>query len=477
MARTSRRSRRRTRRRLWPWVTLVVVLALAGAGGAAYRSGVADDWLGTGEAPTPLTAPVPGFTAPTAPTPPAVARPAPAARPTEARLRRALGSALRDPHLADLRAVVAAPSGPPVLDLGHGTSTPASTLKLLTTTAALEALGPDRTFATRVVASGRGRITLVGGGDPFLAGKQPSRGTAQHDASLQTLAALTARDLRHRGVKTVRLSFDSSLFTGPAVNPHWPSDYVPDDVVTPITARWADEGLDPSGYGRVADPPAAAAAVFAGFLRQDGIGVAPSIGEQHAKPHAREVTRVASPPVSAIVERTLQNSDNEGAEVLARHVGLQVTGHASFTGGVAGVRKTLQGLGIDLSHATIQDGSGLSRHDRLDAETLVQVLQLAGSGDHPELRSVLTGLPVAAYDGSLAARFTTASGGGTEGRGLVRAKTGTLRGTSALAGITTDARGRLLVFALVSNHVRYAETLDTRAALDRLAAALSTCRC
>src|SRR5690242_15347426 len=45
VARTSRRSRRRTRRRLWPWVTLVVVLALVGAGGAAYRSGVADDWL------------------------------------------------------------------------------------------------------------------------------------------------------------------------------------------------------------------------------------------------------------------------------------------------------------------------------------------------------------------------------------------------------------------------------------------------
>ncbi len=62
---------------------------------------------------------------------------------------------------------------------------PASTLKLLTTTAALEALGPDRTFATRVV--GGRQLTLVGGGDPFLAGKQPTTGPRRGDASLQTL--------------------------------------------------------------------------------------------------------------------------------------------------------------------------------------------------------------------------------------------------------------------------------------------------
>jgi D-alanyl-D-alanine carboxypeptidase/D-alanyl-D-alanine-endopeptidase (penicillin-binding protein 4) len=136
------------------------------------------------------------------------------------------------------------------------------------------------------------------------------------------------------------------------------------------------------------------------------------------------------------------------------------------------VRRTLSGLGIGLGEARILDGSGLSRQDRLDAETLVRVLQLASSPEHPELRSVISGLPVAAYDGSLDGRFD-----GSPGRGLVRAKTGTLHGTSALAGLTTDARGRVLVFAFVSNHVRYADTLDTRAALDRLAATLATCRC
>jgi len=358
-----------------------------------------------------------------------------------------------------------------VLDDGHGTSTPASTLKLLTATAALETLGPDRTFATRVVADGRRAIVLVGGGDPFLASTQPTEGVARRDASLQTLAKLTARRLLATGTKSVRLAYDTSLFSGPRVNPHWPKTYLP-DVVSPITALWADEGRDPSGDGRVADPPATAAALFATYLRKDGIEVKAKIGQVKAGTHARELARVTSRPVADIVERVLKASDNEGAEVLAHQVGLEVEGQGSYAGGVRGVTSTLTGLGIDLDDATILDGSGLSRDDRLDAETLVRVLQLASSSDHPELRSVITGLPVAAYDGSLVYRFDD-----SPGRGLVRAKTGTLRGTSALAGVTTDARGRALVFAFVSNHIKAVETEDARAALDRLASALATCRC
>ncbi len=64
---------------------------------------------------------------------------------------------------------------------------PASTLKILTAAAALEVLGPDHTFATRVVAGGRSRLTLVGGGDPFLAAKRPTGPGAPADASLQEL--------------------------------------------------------------------------------------------------------------------------------------------------------------------------------------------------------------------------------------------------------------------------------------------------
>ena len=112
------------------------------------------------------------------------------------------------------------------------------------------------------------------------------------------------------------------------MNPHWPKHYIPDDVVSPITALWADQGLDPDGFGRVADPPATAAATFAGFLVRDGIKVSPTVTETVARPRARELARVTSIPVADIVERVLKVSDNEGAEVLAHQVGLEVTGQA-----------------------------------------------------------------------------------------------------------------------------------------------------
>jgi hypothetical protein len=66
------------------------------------------------------------------------------------------------------------------------------------------------------------------------------------------------------------------------------------------------------------------------------------------------------------------------------------------------------------------------------------------------------------------------SRGASAGRGVVRAKTGTLTGVSSLAGITTDADGRLLVFAFMSNDVIPSVV---RPRLDAIAAALSRCGC
>jgi D-alanyl-D-alanine carboxypeptidase/D-alanyl-D-alanine-endopeptidase (penicillin-binding protein 4) len=196
--------------------------------------------------------------------------------------------------------------------------------------------------------------------------------------------------------------------------------------------------------------------------------------DRTATPGARELARVTSAPLSDIVERVLEVSDNEGAEVIAHQLGIAVDGQGSFAGGVRAVKETLNGLGIRLHGARLYDGSGLSRADRVDADTLVQVLQLDASTEHPELRSIVTGLPVAGFSGSLDDRF---DGSSARGAGWVRAKTGTLTGTSAIAGLTTDARGRPMVFAFVSNNVPLVETLDARAALDDLAGLLAGCRC
>jgi D-alanyl-D-alanine carboxypeptidase/D-alanyl-D-alanine-endopeptidase (penicillin-binding protein 4) len=175
-----------------------------------------------------------------------------------------------------------------------------------------------------------------------------------------------------------------------------------------------------------------------------------------------------------IVERVLATSDNEGADVLAHQVGLEEGFAGTFTGGARGMRTVLTRLGVDLAGAVIHDGSGLSRLDRLRPATLLDVLAHAADGERPELRAAITGLPVAGFTGSLAFRFDK---GAPAGRGRVRAKTGTLSGVHGLAGVTTDRQGNLMSFVLVADRVRLEDTLDARATLDQMAAALGACRC
>ncbi len=79
----------------------------------------------------------------------------------------------------------------------------------------------------------------------------------------------------------------------------------------------------------------------------------------------------------------------------------------------------------------------------LDPDLLLGVLRVAASPDHPELRAVLAGLPVAGFTGSLEYRFADTA---PPARGHVRAKTGTLRNTSALAGLVTDLDGTTAAF-------------------------------
>ncbi|MDQ4085650.1 MAG: D-alanyl-D-alanine carboxypeptidase/D-alanyl-D-alanine-endopeptidase, partial [Actinomycetota bacterium] len=182
--------------------------------------------------------------------------------------------------------------------------------------------------------------------------------------------------------------------------------------------------------------------------------------------------RVQSPTLAQIVAYVIESSDNEGAEVLLRHAGLAAGRRGSFDGGAAAVRATLGRLGADMSGVRIFDGSGLSRDNRVTLDALVDTLQVAASPAQADLRPVVSGLPVAGFNGSLAYRFVTF---GEDGRGLVRAKTGTLSGVNALVGVTVDRDGTPLAFAAVADRVRLIDTLDARAALDVLTARIASC--
>jgi D-alanyl-D-alanine carboxypeptidase/D-alanyl-D-alanine-endopeptidase (penicillin-binding protein 4) len=356
---------------------------------------------------------------------------------------------------------------------------PASTTKIVTTTAALAALGPDFRLTTKVVSTAGG-IVLVGGGDPTLttmAGGAANGGYPKY-ASLGDLAARTAAALKAAGQRRVRLDYDTSLYDRPRTAPGWKPNYVPEGTVAPVTALAVDEGRDrPNACEenatapRAADPPLAAAQRFADALRRYGIKA--RVGTQVVAPrNAPRVAAVRSPPLDALVEHTLECSDNDLAEALARQVAIARHRPADFAGASRAVQEVLAGLGV-AGGVQVQDGSGLSVNNRIAPAALARIVALAASAGHPELRAVITGMPVAGFSGTLEDRF--AADATLAGAGAVRAKTGTLSNVSTLAGLAYDADGRLLAFAFMVNDVASVDT--ARAALDRLASAVAGCGC
>ncbi|MER5554209.1 D-alanyl-D-alanine carboxypeptidase/D-alanyl-D-alanine-endopeptidase [Streptomyces sp. NPDC002793] len=373
-------------------------------------------------------------------------------------LEAALEPLLDAPALGGVRTavVVDAATGKQVYARGASTPmTPASTVKIATAAAALSALGPDHRIATTVTLSpDSGTLTLVGGGDPTL-----------DKAALRALAATAARSLRDGGKAAVRLVYDTSRYSGPALHPIGPNENI-----APVSALMVDEGrLDKSDRGpapRTGDPAGDAARTFADLLDEAGVVTRSAPTSGRAPAGARTVATHLSKPLSALVERALTNSDNDIAEALARQTALKAGEPASFAGSRRAVTARLKALGLPLTGARLADGSGLDRADKVTAGLLAQLLALAAGPDHPELRPVLTGLPVAGFSGTLGHRYTATS----PATGLIRAKTGTLTGVNSLAGTAVDARGRLLAFAFLATGTT--SPAEAEASLDTLATTL-----
>jgi serine-type D-Ala-D-Ala carboxypeptidase/endopeptidase (penicillin-binding protein 4) len=363
---------------------------------------------------------------------------------------------------------------------------PASTNKLATSIAALQVLGPTARLHTTVVA-GRtsGSIVLVGGGDPTLAAGTPPASDYPQPATLLELARRTAKALRTRGQHSVTLGYDTSLYTGPDLLPGW-SGYVTTGNVSVITPLEADQGrvttsgkpvdTEAGGGLRAADPAAVAAVSFAHFLTADGITVHGTPALVTAPAGAATLATVQSPPLSEIIQWMLEESNNVIAENLARQVAL-ATGHpASFSGAAAAVTSVLRGLGVT-GELSLHDGSGLSADDRIAPSVLVQLIRLAAS--RAQLRSVLTGLPVEGFSGTLGLGGSVFGLGPPAGFGVVRAKTGNLTTVAALAGTAYAKNGELFAFAIMADKIPKASGALVGAATQMVdvAGALAGCGC
>ena len=367
-----------------------------------------------------------------------------------------------------------------VLDVGSGkllfdhsartSYIPASTMKVLTSAAALSILGPEHRFTTSVVSPKSGQIVLIGGGDPYLA-KKATRDDYVRRASIGDLAEGTAVALRKKKITKVTLGYDASLFGGPAWNPVWPDTYV--DQVTPVSALWVDEGRISDSVGpRARNPAKQAATEFAKALKKQGVSVT-AIASTRAPKTATKLAAVRSLPLERIVEHLLMASDNDAAEVILRQAAIGAGRQGTTADGVQVVQAELTKLGAWEAGATIKDGSGLARQTKVPAETLAKTLQMAAGDKQPDLRPLITGLPVAGVEGSLRVRFFDDAS--LAGRGVVRAKTGTLREVHTLAGVVRTADGSLLSFAFLINNPK--NQYAAQVWLDRVTTAISRCGC
>jgi serine-type D-Ala-D-Ala carboxypeptidase/endopeptidase (penicillin-binding protein 4) len=364
-------------------------------------------------------------------------------------------------------------------------ATPASTTKVVTAVASLAVLGPDARFTTKVRQAGS-TIVLVGGGDPTLAvNKYPSSDYPQ-PATLAALAAATARALTAQGRRSVALGYDTSLFGGPYMAPGWSDSDISTGNVTPIVALEADQGRltgagaledadDPVNFRpRTMDPAGLTVSAFASLLRRDGITVSQS-DPASAAASAPVIASVSSPSVAALAGQMLLESNNVIAENLARHVAIALKLPATFSGAADALMTEARRLGV-ATPISLVDGSGLSPLDGIAPQTLVHLLALAAS--KPRLRDVITGLPVADFNGTLAAGGSVFGGIGGAARGVVRAKTGNLGAVAALAGLAYDHDGSLLIFAIMAPHVPGADLLkDAADAIGSAAGGLAGCGC
>jgi D-alanyl-D-alanine carboxypeptidase/D-alanyl-D-alanine-endopeptidase (penicillin-binding protein 4) len=168
--------------------------------------------------------------------------------------------------------------------------------------------------------------------------------------------------------------------------------------------------------------------------------------------HGSLVAVNRSAPLSTLAIRLMKDSQNQYAETLLKTLGAadgQARGEAvrgTAAGGRMSVRALLERWGVDGSGLIQRDGSGLSRYDYVNADTLVGILS------HVYHDTTLSGpfkasLPVAGQDGTLANRLK-----GTVAEGRVQAKTGSMSNVRALSGYVSTADGEPLAFSILANN-------------------------
>jgi serine-type D-Ala-D-Ala carboxypeptidase/endopeptidase (penicillin-binding protein 4) len=397
-----------------------------------------------------------------------------------------------------------------VVDLHSATPrSPASTIKVLTTFAALDALGPAYTWKTRAYADGRvengvlhGDLYLVGGGDPYMTDERwwtfvqglRERGLAKITGDVvidnnyfapiaQSRADFDAQPFRSYNVlpDALMVNFQSSRFT---VNPFGQRTR-PQIVVSPLPANLvlknevrlgagrcnaADGGIvfdmpdrtDPNSLvvrgvfpvscgvysvtRAIMTAPDYAYGTFRTMWTQSGGAIDGAARLAPLPQDARLLFEYHSLPLAEVIRLVNKYSNNVMARHLLLTLGVESFGSpATVERGRNAVRAWLAQRGIRAEGFVLENGSGLSRSERVTARGLGEMLDVAWHS--PFMPEFAASLPLSATDGTLRNRFNAP---GMHGR--IRLKTGRIDDVSALAGFVNAASGRTYVVVIMINH-------------------------
>lgn len=377
-----------------------------------------------------------------------------------------------DPKLGIFTAAVINPATDEMLfdrDSEKG-SAPASTLKMLTASAALQVLGPNYRVETKVYqdSANPSTIYLVGAGDPTLSRTPNGKQSVYRDApKLSELAVAVNAAL---GTQTVsKIVLDSTLFSGPSWEPTWQRSEQTQGYMSEVTALQVDG--DRRNPAAATSPRSTTPVANAGRFFKAALGASAAnavISEAKMPAGMNQIASVYSQPISQWVKYMLLTSDNTLAEYLARLLSLKQGFDGSFTSLNAAIKMGLNATMLSSANLTIKDGSGLSDFNSVPPKYLAQFskLVLSGVGNYAV---IYQGLPIANESGSLASRFNKDN---LDAAGKIIAKTGWIKRGYTLAGIIKAKDGVDLVFAVYA-HGQVDDT--TKLAIDNFVTAVYRC--
>lgn len=180
------------------------------------------------------------------------------------------------------------------------------------------------------------------------------------------------------------------------------------------------------------------------LLKQEGIKLKGKI--RYGQSNLPTQLTLESAPLIEMIEKVLQDSDNFYAESILKALGYQQTGIGSFHEGIKVVNKVLKDTaGIDTGTLALYDGSGLSQYNLVSTHHLTRLLHVAYHDDN--FKIFKQALSLSGMDGTLAPRLKT-----FDTVGKLSAKTGTLKGHSALSGYLVNEQGREVIISILLNH-------------------------